>query len=492
MPQKKNAILAAVKPHLKDKKFAVLHSVESFKDPRPSIKKRMQDGRALRKVVSLDAQGVYTPPKHRIDPITILERQAQSRITALMPIRYERMLQSPYTFYRGGAAIMAQDLANQPTTNITVQLCGDMHVSNFGFFGTAEHRLVFGINDFDETLPGSWEWDMKRLVASAIIACRSIGGDEKTCKLLVQQISGEYQAQMARYAQMPYLDLAQQFIGEKDVRKYFSKSHQKKLNAYLKLTKAQSNVQILEKLTTLVGKDRKLINHPPLIEHFDKKTHGIPLINLIDKALLNYSSSLLADRKILFQRYSLKDFARKVVGVGSVGTNCMVMYFEGDSENDALFLQYKEAQKSVLTPYLGESIYADMGRRVVAGQRLLQGAPDIFLNYGAVAFDIDKMQGFYMRQLRDMKGGIVIGGPNGVSLKNFPDYAKLFGWALALGHARSGDAAMISGYCGKSKQFGEAMYSFAKAYAKQNDADYALFCKAVKSGRLQVAKKNTI
>jgi uncharacterized protein (DUF2252 family) len=492
MPQKKNAVRTLANPHLKDKKFAVLHSVESFKDPRPSITKRTQDGKALRKSVSFQAQGVYTPPPHRIDPIAILEMQARSRITDLIPIRYERMLQSPYTFYRGGAAIMAQDLANQPTTKITVQLCGDMHVSNFGFFGTAEHQLVFGINDFDETLPGSWEWDMKRLVASAVIACRSIGGDEKTSKLLVGRICEEYQMQMARYAQMPYLDLAQQFIGEKDVRKHFSKSHQKKLNAYLKITKAQGNVQILEKLTTLVGKNRKLINDPPLIEHFDQKTHGVPLINLIDKALLHYSSSLLTDRRILFQRYALRDFARKVVGVGSVGTNCMVMYFEGDSENDPLFLQYKEAQKSVLTPYLGESIYGDMGRRVVAGQRLLQGAPDIFLNYGSVTFDINKTQGFYMRQLRDMKGGITIGGPNGVSLKHFPDYAKLFGWALALGHARSGDAAMISGYCGKSKQFGEAMYSFAKAYAKQNDADYSAFCRAVKSGRLKVAKKSTL
>ena len=343
-------------------RLALLHSVESFKNPRPSILKRISDGKALRKLVSLSEQGMYTPPRHRIDPISILEKQAKSRIESLIPIRYERMWQTPYTFFRGGAAIMAQDLANQPTTNIPVQLCGDMHVSNFGFFGTAEHRLVFGINDFDETLPGSWEWDMKRLVASAVIACESIGGNEKISKLLVHRISEEYQKRMAQYALMPYLDLAQQFIGEKEVRKHFSKAHQKKVNAYLKLTKQQSNIQVLEKLTTLVGKDRKIVNHPPLIEHFDKKTHGVPLANLIDKALLNYSSTLLADREILFGRYYLKDFARKVVGVGSVGTNCMVLYFEGDSENDPLFLQYKEAQKSVLTPYLGESIYADMGQ----------------------------------------------------------------------------------------------------------------------------------
>ena len=472
----------------KKPQYAVLRSVESFKDPRPSIKKRMSDGKALRKVVSIAEQGIYTPPKHRIDAITILEAQAKQRIESLIPIRYERMLQSPFAFFRGGAAIMAQDLANQPTTNITVQLCGDMHVSNFGLFGSAEHRLVFGINDFDETLPGSWEWDIKRLVASALIAADSLGGDRSLGKKLVYRITSEYQKRMEQYAKMPYLDLAQEFIGEKDIRKHFSKEHQKKLDTYLKETKGQGNIQVLQSLTTLVGKNRKIINKPPLIEHFKKDVFGVPLVTLIDKALLNYSSTLLADRKILFQRYALKDFARKVVGVGSVGTNCMVLYLEGDSQADPLFLQYKEAQSSVLSPYLGESIYRDMGKRVVAGQRLLQGAPDIFLNFGSVQYDINKSQGFYLRQLRDMKGGIGV-GTGGVTLETFPDYAKLFGWALALGHARSGDAAMIAGYCGQSKALNDSLYAFAKSYAKQNMKDYEQFCKAVKSGQLKTAKK---
>lgn len=472
----------------KKPQFAVLRSVESFKDPRPSIKKRMADGKTLRNAVSFAEQGKYTPPKKRMDPVTILEAQASQRIASLIPIRYERMLQSPFAFFRGGAAIMAQDLANQPTTNVTVQLCGDMHVSNFGLFGTAEHRLVFGINDFDETLPGSWEWDIKRLVASAVIASDSLGGDKALGKKLVYRIVSEYQKRMDEYAKMPYLDLAQVFIGEKDIRKHFSKEHQKKLEVYLKETKGQGNIQVLQSLTTLVGKNRKIINRPPLIEHFKKDAYGVQLTTLIDKALLNYSSTLLVDRQILFQRYSLKDYARKVVGVGSVGTNCMVLYFEGDSENDPLFLQYKEAQKSVLTPYLGESIYRDMGHRVVAGQRLLQGAPDIFLNYGSVQYDINKSQGFYLRQLRDMKGGIGI-GTGGVSLKNIPDYAKLFGWALALGHARSGDAAVIAGYCGLSEELPEALYSFAKSYAKQNQQDFEVFSKAATSGRLKAASK---
>lgn len=469
-------------------RFAVLRSVESFSDPRPSIKKRMADGKALRKKVSIEQQGIYKPLKNRVDPILILEKQAKTRIESLIPIRYERMLESPFAFYRGGAAIMAQDLANQPTTDITVQLCGDMHVSNFGLFGTAEHRLVFGINDFDETLPGSWEWDLKRLVASALIACESNGGDKSLSKKIVMRIAAEYQKRMTEYAHMPYLDLAQQFIREEDIRKQFGAEHQKQIDTYLKQSKGQGNIQVLQKLTTLVGKDRKIINKPPLIEHFKKNAYGMPLESLINKALLNYSSSLLVDRKILFERYSLKDFARKVVGVGSVGTNCMVLYFEGDGENDPLFLQYKEAQKSVLSPYLGESIYREMGHRVVAGQRLLQGAPDIFLSFGSMQFDIDRSEGFYIRQLRDMKGGIPIGS-GGISLKNFADYSKLYGWALALGHARSGDAAMIAGYCAESKEFSEAMYSFAKSYAKQNEQDYEQFRKAVKSGRLQATKK---
>jgi len=473
----------AIKP-----KFAVLHSVESFQDPRPSIKKRMADGKAKRKLVDFVTQGTYMPPKNRIGPVEILERQAQSRIKELIPIRYQRMMQSPFAFYRGGSAIMAQDLANQATTNITVQLCGDMHVSNFGLFGTAEHRLVFGINDFDETLPGSWEWDMKRLLTSAVIACESMGGDKNLSEKIVHQICAEYQKRMTLYAHMPYLEIAQEFIGEKDIRKHFSKDHLKSLNTMLKAVKGQTNIQVLESLTTIVGKNRKIINRPPLIEHFKKNAYGTSLSKLIDKALLNYSHTLLADRKILFERYSLKDFARKVVGIGSVGTNCMVLYFEGDGEKDPLFLQYKEAQKSVLSPYLGESIYRDMGRRVVAGQRLLQGAPDIFLNYGSIQYAVDHDQGFYLRQLRDMKGGIAVGS-GGVTLKTFPDYAKLFGWALALGHARSGDAAMIAGYWGQSKELAEALYSFARSYANQNQADYLEFRKAVKTGVLKVASK---
>ncbi len=485
--------MSSIKKSIKstDIKVATLNPAEPFMAKQTSIKKRIADGRALRKKVTFLEQGTYIPPRHRTSPIEVLEKQAQSRNKSLIPIRYERMLQSPFAFYRGGAAIMAQDLANQSTTDITVQLCGDMHVSNFGLFGTAEHRLVFGINDFDETLPGSWEWDIKRLVASAVIACESLGGTEALGKKLVYRITSEYQKRMAQYAQMPYLNLAQQFIGENDIRKHFSKAHQKTLDAYLKETKGQGNIQVLAKLTTLVGKNRKIINRPPLIEHLSRNVYGESFKKLAAKAVSSYVHSLLADRQVLFGRYTLKDFARKIVGVGSVGTTCIVLYYEGNSENDPLFLQYKEAQKSVLTPYLGESVHPNMGHRVVSGQRLLQGAPDIFLGFGAVKNDAGDTQDFYLRQLRDMKGGIAVGS-GGVSLQNFPDYAKLFGWALALGHARSGDPAKIAGYCGQSKELDKAFYAFAKDYSQQNKADYAVFCEAVKSGKLKVAKKNAL
>lgn len=469
-------------------KYSVLESIPSHQGKPLSISKRLALGKSLRRMVSFSEQGTYIPPKHRVDPIDILKLQAGQRNSILIPIRHARMLQSPFAFYRGAVAIMAQDLANQATTNITVQLCGDMHVSNFGLFGTAEHRLVFGINDFDETLPGSWEWDIKRLVSSAVIACQTMGGDKALCKKLVYRISSEYQKRMAEYAHMPYLELAQQFIGEKEIRRHFSNGHQKTLDAYLRASKGQSNIQVLQKFTTLVGKNRKIINKPPLIQHLDKTNDGIPFSGLVQKALAKYSSTLLADRQVLFSRYTLKDFARKVVGIGSVGTNCMMMFFEGSSDNDPLFLQYKEAQESVLTPYLGKSMYKNMGQRVVSGQRLLQGAPDIFLSSGEVKKNDTDVQYFYLRQLRDMKGGIVI-GPGGVSLDDFPDYARLFGWALALGHARSGDAAVISGYCGQSKELDKALFNFAMSYAQQNAQDYKAFCSAVKSGQIQVAKE---
>jgi uncharacterized protein (DUF2252 family) len=446
-----------------------------------SISERFALGKAKRNQVSRDEQGDFLPPENKLTVVQILKKQASLRNQDLIPLRHQRMAESPFAFYRGGAAIMAQDLAGQKTTDIQVQLCGDMHVSNFGFFATTEHKLVFGINDFDETLPGSWEWDLKRLVSSAVIACQSLGGSDAMSESLVHKIVSSYREKLSEYASMSYIDLAYEFMGEKVVRDNFSKSHLKRFDHFIKKTKNKNNLGILEKLTDLVGKDRKLIEDPPLIERVEISEAGFPLDELLGKALIQYRETLVADKQNLLDRYTLKDYARKVVGVGSVGTVCMVLYLEGNDDKDPLFLQYKEAQESVLSPYLGASACENHAHRVVVGQRLLQGAPDIFLGYAPSAYKY-----FYFRQLRDMKGGLSF-GEGGCNLELFEDYAKMFGWALALGHARSGDAAQIAGYCGKSAKIDAALYRFAKSYAKQNLQDYDLFCKAIKNGELKSA-----
>lgn len=461
-------------------KKAVLDTPSAINGTKLSIADRFAFGKSLRNEVSLDEQGNFILPKKRIGIIDVLKKQEKNRLQSNIPIRYQRMMESPFSFYRGGAAIMAQDLANQPTTNINVQLCGDMHVSNFGFFATAEHKLVFGINDFDETLPGSWEWDLKRLVASAVIACEVLGGSESTSEALVRKIVKSYREKLTEYASMSYVNLAYKFFGERVVRDNFSKSHLKLFDQFIKKTKGQCNLGVFEKFTDLIGSDRKFVENPPLIQRADVTLEGLPMRDALEAALNNYQKSLLPDKELLFKRYTLKDYVRKVAGIGSVGTICGVMYFEGASLEDPLFLQYKQAQISVLSPYIGSSIYKNQAHRVVAGQRLLQGAPDIFLGYVESASKY-----YYVRQLRDMKGGLTF-GEGGCDLEAFGDYAKMFGWALALGHARSGDAAKIAGYLGQSHEVDYAFYRFAKAYAAQNLEDYDLFCKAVKSGKLQV------
>jgi uncharacterized protein (DUF2252 family) len=459
-------------------KKATLDTPSANSGAKLSIADRFALGKSLRKKVSLAEQGDFVLPKKRIGLIEILKKQEKNRLHPAIPIRYQRMKESPFSFYRGAAAIMAQDLASQPTTNINVQLCGDMHVSNFGFFATTEHKLVFGINDFDETLPGSWEWDLKRLVASAVIACEELGGSESDSELIVRKIISSYREKLTEYASLSYVNLAYEFLGERVVRDNFSKSHLKLFDQFIKKTKGKCNLGVLEKFTDLIGSDRKFVENPPLIQRADFTLEGIPMREALEAALTKYQKTLLPDKELLFNRYSLKDYVRKVVGIGSVGTICGVMYFEGASLEDPLFLQYKQAQESVLSPYIGSSIYKNQAHRVVVGQRLLQGAPDIFLGYVA-----SSSKYYYVRQLRDMKGGLTF-GDDGCNLEAFEDYAKMFGWALALGHARSGDAAKIAGYLGKSHAIDDALYRFSMTYAKQNLQDYEIFCQAIESGKL--------
>ncbi|OYZ99745.1 MAG: hypothetical protein B7Y05_25890, partial [Polynucleobacter sp. 24-46-87] len=344
------------------------------------------------------------------------------------------MAADPFAFFRGGAATMAHDLAKLPSPSIQVQLCGDMHVSNFGFFSTTEHQLVFGINDFDETLPGNFDWDLKRLTASAMIASKLLGQDQTYGEDIVRNISRAYRNNLHQYASMPYIDLKHTYIDEKSLASIAAKKANATSQEYLErlLNKARKNSShgMLGKLTEFSDEGTRLINNPPLIEHPQFSPHGKSIAELNDEGLNSYIQSLAPDRKHLLLRYKWIDWARKVVGVGSVGTGCWVMYFEGLDNNDPLFLQTKQAQKSVLASFFPDTQFKSEGERVVHGQCLIQGAPDLFLGFGKTS-EVD----FYVRQLRDMKGGISVGG-DGINTTVFPDFAKLFGWALANAHAR--------------------------------------------------------
>ena len=466
---------------------AALRRVSSFLKDRPTRAERLAAGRALRESGPLQQHAQLKPQDRHCTPVEILRLQASTRDPALIPIRHARMLQSPFSFYRGGAAIMAMDLNRTPRTDIQVQLCGDMHLGNFGFFATSEHRLVFGINDLDETLPGSWEWDLKRLAASAAIASRSLGKDREHEELCVRRVVGSYRKHMREYTRMGYRELSQQFIDQKAIGAAIRDEHlprhvSRHLRAMIRKSRARSNLQALEKLTDLVAKDRRIVDNPPLVEHFDVGRLGVPILSMMNDGLISYRDSLLTDRRQLLERYRLVDYARKVVGVGSVGTSCWLLYFEGLDERDPLFLQYKQASESVLAPYLGASAYKSQGHRVVAGQRLLQGAPDIFLGYGEV-----QNIHFYIRQLRDMKGGMRIGA-DGIGARQLPSYCMLFGMALALGHARSGEPALIAGYLGRSERFDDALVRFSRKYADLNEKDYEAFALAIRAGDLPVSE----
>jgi uncharacterized protein (DUF2252 family) len=461
---------------------------ESFLQKNPSPEERFSLGKSMRKVVDRSSIGQFTEVSKRQGPIEILLDQAKTRIPEYIPIRHARMAADPFAFFRGGAATMAHDLASIPSPSIEVQLCGDMHVSNFGFFSTTEHQLVFGINDFDETFPGNFDLDLKRLTASAMIAAQLLGRDQSYGEDIVRNICKAYRINLHRYASMPYIDLKRTYIVDKSLTRIAAKKANDISQKYLKdlVDKARKNSGhgMLGKLTELTGEGTRLINNPPLIEHPKFSTHGRRITDLHDEGLNSYMQSLSPDRRYLFARYKWIDWARKVVGVGSVGTECWIMYFEGLDANDPLFLQTKQAQKSVLAPFFPNAQFKSEGERVVYGQCLIQGAPDLFLGFGKTA-ETD----FYVRQLRDMKGGISVGG-DGINTKVFPDFAKLFGWALANAHARSGDPAVLAGYCGKSEALDDAIVKFAIDYSKQNEADYDVFLKAIKSGKVSCATEN--
>jgi uncharacterized protein (DUF2252 family) len=456
--------------------------LDHFQSKRLSIEERIASGKKLRDKFPRIEQGEYKPADNRIDPISILEEQAKTRLQDLVPVRYARMLGSPFAFLRGGAAIMAADLAsNGKTTGINVQACGDMHIANFGVFASAERNLVFGINDFDETLPGPWEWDLKRLVASVVAAGRFLGANKSLCEESVMAAVSTYRKRIRQYAYMGNLELWYSTINEKDILKSLTPSARSGAEKIISKARQRTHMQVLGKLTDLVDKKFLLKENSPFIVRETKTETGRTIKEALGLFLESYFSSLADDRKTILKQYRIVDAARKVVGVGSVGTRCWIILLVGNHSDDPLFLQLKEAQPSVLEPYLSKSSYSNQGQRVVAGQRLIQGAPDIFLGWG----EQGGMQ-YYVRQLRDMKGGVEF-DPKKVKIENMDQYSSLCAWALALAHAKSCDAAMIAGYVGKSDELDEAMVKFAFAYADQTEKDYQALVSAAKSGRIKVA-----
>jgi len=456
---------------------------EEFHLPRPSWEERMAAGKALRARVPHERHAEYKPVANRRDPVEILEEQAKTRLPFLVPIRYARMLTSPFAFLRGSAAVMSADLAPTPVTGLTVQACGDMHVANFGVFASAERNLVFGINDFDETLPGPWEWDLKRLAASVVVAARFLGADDALCDESAQALVRSYRKRMREYAEMSYLDVWYSKIDERGILDVLSPEARKGAEKImLKARQKSGRMQVLGKMAEVVDNQQRIVESAPLIVRETHTQDGMAVAEAVNRIMTLYMASLPDDRKPLISRYRVVDVARKVVGVGSVGTRCWIILLNGNGPEDPLFLQYKEAQASVLAPYVKAPTWECEGQRVVTGQRTIQGAPDIFLGWGKVG---DKH--FYVRQLRDMKGGVDF-TPGVVKVGNTPGYAKLCGWALAMAHAKSGDPAAIAGYLGKTDAMDQAVSRFAFAYAKQTERDHDALAKAAKAKRIEVAK----
>ena len=459
--------------------------LEKFTVPRPSVGERMAAGKAIRDKFPREKQGEFRRHATRQDPVSIIEEQAKTRLPFLVPIRHSRMLASPFAFLRGSAAVMAADLAHTPTTGMTVQACGDMHVANFGVFASAERTLVFGINDFDETLPGPWEWDLKRLAASAVVCGRFLGADRVLREESARAVVKSYRKRMREYAEMSYLDVWYARIDENDVlNAQPSPVGQKRAKQTMAKAKKRGHLQVLDKMAELVGNQQRIIEIRPFIVRETQTEVGRPIEEALGKFLEDYFHSLPDDRKVILARYRILDVARKVVGVGSVGTRCWVVLMQGNGIDDPLFLQVKQAEASVLAPYAGATNYANNGQRVVMGQRTIQGAPDIFLGWGQV----DGGQ-FYVRQLRDMKGGAEL-DPKTTDVKGLPHYGALCGWALALAHAKSGDPAMLAGYLGKSAVMDEAIARFAQSYADQTERDHAALAAAARQGRIPVATES--
>ncbi|MEV6420857.1 DUF2252 domain-containing protein [Streptomyces sp. NPDC051662] len=433
---------------------------------------RAERGRSARKQASRSSHGLWIPAADRLDPLTVLARQTAHRVPELLPLRYERMAASPFAFLRGAAAVMAADLATQPRTGLTVQLCGDAHLLNFGVFASPERALLFDLNDFDETLPGPFEWDVKRLAASVAVAAGENGHSEADTRRSVHAASAAYRTSMRRLSARGELDVWYERLDAEDILPLIRSEHRKRVESQLAHAGERTGLRTLDMLTDAPDGHRRITPDPPLLQPVSRLDMAV-----LRRVFIGYRSTLPEDRRTLLDRYRFIDAARKVVGVSSVGTRCYIVLLEGRHAGDPLFLQIREAERSVLEPHLRQSAYPHQGHRVVAGQRLLQAAGDVFLGW------VTGPEGrhFYWRQLRDMKGSPVVAD---MSPPLLHDYAGLCGAALARAHARSGDRIAIAHYLGGSDAFDRAMADFALRYADRNAADHAALAAAVAAGRL--------
>ncbi len=450
---------------------------------------RAANGKEARAEVPRDSHAVFDPPSGRPDPVALLEEQAATRVPELVPVRWGRMMVSPFTYYRGAALPMASDLSHTPVSGLPVQACGDAHLSNFGIFGSAERRLVFDVNDFDETLPGPWEWDVKRLAASMEVAGRGNGFCGKDREIVTATVAS-YRRAMRDFAKMTDLDVWYAHADLDQLRAEYNsqleKRQRKMVDKGMAKARTADSMQAVTKLTHLVDGRPRIIADPPLLipitdllpRQVDQETFEAQIKDL----LARYRRTLETDRRHLLEQYEFADMARKVVGVGSVGTRCWIVLMLGRDESDPLFLQIKEADKSVLAEFVGASKFTNMGQRVVAGQRLMQASSDIFLGWQRIEAGLDGQQrDFYVRQLRDWKYSIAIEAliPRGMRI-----YGEICGWSLARAHARSGDRIAIAAYLGGSDVFDQAITRFAAAYADQNERDHQALVDAVASGRI--------
>jgi uncharacterized protein (DUF2252 family) len=452
------------------------------------LSERAAAGKAARSRAPRSSHGEWEPSTGRDDPIAILEEQAGSRVPELIPIRYARMALSPFAFYRGAAAVMAADLAVTATSGLRVQACGDAHLSNFGVFAAPDRRLVFDLNDFDETLPGPWEWDVKRLAASFEIAARENGFNRGQRDSVLTALARNYREAMRGFASLRNLEVWYARLDEDTIRAQLRSSSRKIVERAEKSAakaRAKDSLRALDRLTERVDGKPRIVSRPPLIVPIEELLPSAEKVDVeatFRDVIDRYGQTLKGDRRQLLQSYSFRHIAHKVVGVGSVGTRAWIILMTGRDDEDPLFLQAKEAQASVLEPYAGKSEFNNHGQRVVEGQWLMQAAGDSFLGWCPVVGLDGERRDFYVRQLWDGKGSgdIEALAPEGMEI-----YARMCGWTLARAHARSGDVVAIGAYLGSGATFDRSLAEFSRRYADQNERDYAALLAAIDSGRLE-------